>query len=98
MAKKITDNPDIYSGWGSNIAPYECVVDCLTMRAKEGERTKIIQDFEESHTYLLICERGSWSPPSHILLEMYEKEKKYGVVGFIKVFMKWFTPSLDNID
>ena len=97
MAKKITDNPDIYSGWGSNTAPYESMVYCLTLGKKEEEKAKIIQDFEESHTYLLICERGSWSPPGHILDEMYEKEQKYGVVGFVKVLMDWYKPHLDRL-
>ena len=98
MAKKITDNPHIYSGWGSNTAPYECMVECLTMYAKEEDKSKIIRDFEESHTYLLICERGSWSPSSHILTKMYELEKKHGVAGFVKVLMDWYHPDLDNLD
>ena len=78
--------------------PYECMVECLTMYAKEEDKSKIIRDFEESHTYILICERGSWSPSSHILTKMYELEKKHGVAGFVKVLMDWYHPDLDNLD
>lgn len=84
MAKKITDRTDRPpQGYGSNESPYNFMVEWLTEGKSVEESKEIIREFEESHTYLIICEYGSWSPHFFTLQSAYLAEKKDGFIGFV---------------
>ncbi len=85
MAKKMLEGsfPCLpHHGWHDvNRAPYDTLVEYLCEDKSEEERKRIIEEVEESFTYLLICELGSNAPLQIDLL--YEMEQKDGVIGFI---------------
>ena len=84
MAKKITTEKRNYvQGWGRNEAPYEALVDWFTDDKTEQEKAQIIQEIEESHTYLMICEYGAASPSILELVHAFEAERKDGLIGFV---------------
>lgn len=86
MTKKITqwkDKPK-HVGYPENDMPYHLMVDWLTDGKTPEEAQKIVADFEESHTYLMIAEYGAWSPVMPRLIEIYKGEQKGGLAGFIK--------------
>lgn len=79
--KRITNRKDIpkYIGYDTNEEPYYLMVDWLTDEKTPEEAQKIVADFEESHTYLLIAEYGAWSPVMPRLIKIYEGEQKRGL-------------------
>ncbi len=89
MAKKIRkfDIPNPYGPWNSDEGPYEVMLAGLTEGKSEKERKKLKKQFEESFTYLLIAERGRFSPDILTLQEAYEAEKKEGCVGFVNALI-----------
>lgn len=91
MAKKITNRPlKIVDGWDTHRRPYTCMLDWLNEGKTEEEQKQIKKDFLESHTYLLIAEMGNWSPHWEDLFELYEAEKKEGLLGFLRVCVKLY--------
>ncbi len=85
MAKEIRkfDIQNPYGPWNTDEGPYEAMLAGLTEGKSEKESEKLKKEFEESFTYLLIAERGRFSPDILTLQEAYEAEKKEGCVGFV---------------
>jgi len=77
--------------WAKKEEPYECVVDILCEDKSESEAAQAVKEFEESHTYLLICEYGRATPFQ--IDKIYEAEQKEGLKGFVKAIKKYM-PSL----
>ena len=91
MAKEITNRPlKEYEGWDTHNDPYDYLLKWLCVDKTEEEKEKIKNDLLESHTYLLIAEMGNWCPSLNGLIEIYEAEQKDGLVGFLKVCLKYF--------
>lgn len=89
MAKKITTRTDKpVQGYGENEVPYNFMVEWLTEGKSEIEKKQIIEEFEESHTYLIICEYGSWSPCLPTLQSAYIAEKENGFIGFVNAILE----------
>lgn len=98
MAKKITqweDKPK-HVGYPENDMPYHLMVEWLTEGKTAEEAQRIIAEFEESHTYLMIAEYGAWSPVFPMLIKIYEEEQKSGLYGFVKG-LKTYDPNLLGI-
>lgn len=90
MAKKITDreNNFLHRGWSENETPYIYMVDELTKGKSKTTAKKIISEFKNSHTYLLIADLGALSPPFLMLLRAYRAEQKEGLHGFVNSLLK----------
>lgn len=85
MAKKITNRTDYaMQGYEENEDPYICVLEWLLKGKTDEEAAQEKQAFEESFTYLLICEEGRFSPPVACLLELYQAEREKGIRGFFR--------------
>ncbi len=97
MAKKIRkfDILNPYGPWNTDEGPYEVMLEGLTKGKSEKESKKLKKEFEESFTYLLIAERGRFSPDILTLQEAYEAEKKEGCVGFINALIANIPTFLD---
>ena len=96
MAKKITGRPGTpMQGYRTNEAPYLGVLNWLLDGKSEIESIEEKTAFEESFTYLLICEEGKFSPPVDALLGLYKAEKKNGIRGFIKKLLYYCPTFLD---
>lgn len=94
MAKKITTRTDIpMQGYSTNEAPYLGVLGWLLENKTGLEAEKEKQAFEESFTYLLICEEGRFSLPVSALLDLYQAEKEEGYRGFFKKLL-YYNPRL----
>ena len=76
-------------GYKDNERPYNLMVEWLTADKSDEDCKKIIQEFMESHTYLLISEAGRLSPPFSVLKQMYQGEKENGIVGFGRAILDY---------
>ena len=83
MAKKITGHKICKSQcWPRKDSPYAFVKEIISEGKSKEEAKKAIQEFEESHSYLLICEYGRATPMA--IDEIYEAEQNGGFVAFVK--------------
>lgn len=87
MAREIKGfDPKRPQCWAAKEEPYECVIEALSENKSASEIIQITKDFEESHSYLLICEFGRATP--FAILDIYNAERESGVSGFIREVRK----------
>ncbi len=88
MAKEIkgydTKRPQ---SWAKKEEPYKAVVFALSIGKSEEEARKAVKEFEESFSYLLICEFGRATPFE--INDIYEAEQKEGLKGFVNAVRKY---------
>ena len=91
MVKEISDRLDVpegpMQGYADKMHPYYFMLEYLYKGKNKTEREDIRKDFEESFTYLLIAEKGKYSPPLGVLKHLYQMEQKEGLKGFINTLL-----------
>jgi len=75
--------------WGTKESPYESMVFALSLGKSEEEAKKAVKEFEESFSYLLICEYGRATPFE--IDQIYAAEQKDGMKGFFKAVRKFMS-------
>ena len=89
MSEEIYDFPeDFIYGYDDAEEPYNFLLEELFEGHSEEEQLEIKENFEKSHTFLLIKEEGRKSACIQALYELYQAEQEEGLRGFIKTLLK----------
>ena len=89
MPKKITKTT-IRGGrcFEKNETAYGYILEKLLKDESIENAVRLKEDFEMSHTYIMICDMGAGLYWPYNVLDIYELEKSEGYIGFIKGLVK----------
>ena len=98
MSKRITSRPILHyqKSWGSHTRVYHYVLTELIKGKSIEDSVKIKEDFESTHTYILVCDTGDLCTEPQNILEMYHLEKSEGYTGFIKGLVKAYPYEIED--